>query len=99
MLVAPALRARPPIAMMQAIAAGVPACGTKCAAPPEIECIACEPNRSAMRDMLRTMLRHTAAQRRETALRLQEQARHRLSWPALIDRYIDLYGELSEPRT
>jgi glycosyltransferase involved in cell wall biosynthesis len=95
MLVAPAMRSRPPIAMMQAIAAGVPACGTKCAAPAEIECMTCEPNRSAMREMLRGMLRMSESERRETASRLQAQAKSHLDWSHLVDRYIRLYHEVS----
>lgn len=97
-LVAPTLRSRPPIAMMQAVASGIPACGTKCAAPPEIDCLTCEPNRSAMRDMLRTMLQRSDAERRESALRLQDQAKRQLAWLAIIDRYISLYRGTSEPR-
>lgn len=92
-LVAPALRSRPPMAMMQALAAGVPACGTACAAPPEIDCLTCEPNRAAMREMLRSMIRRSESEKRETTARQTEQVRHRFAWSNLIDRYISLYRE------
>jgi glycosyltransferase involved in cell wall biosynthesis len=95
LLVAPCLRARPPIPMMQAIAAGVPACGTKCAAPADVACTTCAPNRAALREMLRELLRRPDAERIAEAASLRDVARDRLAWSKMTDRYLALYREAS----
>lgn len=97
LFVSPSPRVRPPVAVVQAIAAGVPVLATQCSAPPELDSQidVCEAGRSDLREALRRILRTPALRRRERAQEARARAATVLDWPHLADRYLEVYESVA----
>jgi len=93
LLVAPSLVVRPPVSVLQAIAADVPVVATNRVAPDEVsEFIqVCTPDRTGLRDALRTVMRMSDAQRGERAKLARGRAATALDWSVLAPRYLEQY--------
>ncbi len=96
-LAAPSLHYRCPVSIMQALAAGVPVVASDRVVPDGLNDAlqACAPTREALREALRFVLRLSDEERSSVAQKARAAARARLDWSVLVDRYVQLYRELT----
>lgn len=99
LFVAPATSPGPAIALLQAIASGVPSLCTDCVAPPlanaaspDRRYLVCPPGKSALREALREILVQSASQRRLAAQAARDAAAATLDWAPLMPRYAAEYA-------
>ena len=93
LLALPSLRVRPPVSMLQAMAAGVPVLATSCAAPPDMSDAfrLCGPRQHEIKVALRKMLDLSDEERRAMGRRGREMVRARYDWSTCVDEFLALY--------
>lgn len=96
-LAAPSLHYRCPVSIMQALAAGVPVVASGAIVPDGLNDVlqACAPTREALREALRFVFGLSDEERSSAAQRARAAVRARLDWSVLVDRYVQLYQELT----
>lgn len=97
LVVAPSLVVRPPVSVLQAMAAGVPVIATDRVAPDGVSdsVQVCAADRAGIREALRTLLRMTDAQRQERARAARVRARELWDWSVLAPKYNELYERVA----
>ena len=95
-LAVPSLQVRFEVSILQAVAAGVPVVASTCATPVGLESAirVCAPNREALREGLRSVLRLSSEERTESAGQARVLGRGVFDWSVLVDRYVRLYEDL-----
>lgn len=97
LLVAPSMRPRCPVSILQAIAMGVPVIATRAACPEGVDRLVnlCEPSREGLRSSLRSFIQKDVAERRAAAMRVREEALALLDWSSLAPSYLKLYESVT----
>lgn len=96
LLVAPSMRPRCPVSILQAIALGVPVIATRAACPDGVEHLfnVCEPSREGLRSSLRSFIQKDFAERRAAAMRVREEAVKQFDLTSLATSYLKLYESI-----
>ncbi len=96
-LAAPSLRTRCPVAVMQAVASGVPVLATTCVTPTGLEDViqVCAPTRADLQAGLRLLLGLSDEERAAWARRARDVGRKVCDWSSLVDRYARLYQRVA----
>ena len=91
------LQARCPVSILQAVAAGVPVIASKWVAPPGLDggVHPCTPNRGELKEAMRRVFRLSDQERTESGENARRIGLSVFDWPALIDRYVQLYNSLA----
>jgi len=95
-LATPSLHIRCPVSIIQALAAGVPVVASKLAVPDGLDGAmrVCEPNRAALKEAMRSVLKLSDDDRAAEAQRSRDIARSIFDWSVLTDVYVRLYGDM-----
>ena len=96
-LAAPSLHFRPPVSIMQAIAAAVPVIASDRAAPDGLEQVArlTSPNRSALREALRAAIGLTDDERAVLVRKAREVGRSLFDWSVCTEQFVRLYRSVA----
>jgi glycosyltransferase involved in cell wall biosynthesis len=96
-LAAPSVRTRCPVAVMQAVASGVPVLATTCVTPTGLEDVirVCAPTRGDLKAGLRFLLELSDEERAAWARRARDVGRKVCDWSSLVDRYARLYQRVA----